>query len=65
MTLKREEAQISLDEMAARVGVSKATISRIERYLQSPRLTLVARIKNELDVTADDFLPRRNGKRSK
>jgi transcriptional regulator with XRE-family HTH domain len=49
--------------MAKRLGVSRATISRLRRSKQSPRWDLISKIRDETNgqVTADDFMPdRRN-----
>jgi transcriptional regulator with XRE-family HTH domain len=49
--------------MAKRLGVSRATVSRLRRSKQSPRWDLISKIRDETrgQVTADDFMPdRRN-----
>jgi len=55
----RERVGVTLDVLAERVGVSKATLSRVENGKQSPSLDLVGRLKAESHGTlsADDFLP--------
>ena len=54
----REMNGITLDEMAQRVNVSKATLSRVENWKQDPSLELIGRLKaaTEGAVSADDFL---------
>jgi transcriptional regulator with XRE-family HTH domain len=55
----RERAGLTLDVLAERVGVSKATLSRIENRKQAPSLDLVSKLKAASggEVSADDFLP--------
>lgn len=59
----RVEQQISLQALADAVGVTKPTMSRIERGKQKPSLDLIDRLVSETGgaVTADDFLPSRRG----
>lgn len=54
----RELAGLSLDELATRVGASKASLSRIETRLQVPSLGLVERIVSVAggELTANDFM---------
>lgn len=47
---------ISLDALAARVGVSSASLSRIERGLQFPGRGVMARIVTETGVSADEIV---------
>lgn len=56
----RQDNQISLDGMAEMLGVSSATVSRIENYKQSPNWGLVAQLKkiSKGKLVADDFLPK-------
>jgi len=60
---KLREYRISLGlsqaDLAASVGVQKATISRIEKGKRTPSMGLVARIVEASDgaLSADDFLP--------
>jgi transcriptional regulator with XRE-family HTH domain len=54
----REREGISLDGLAAAVGASKASLSRIEARLQIPSLGLVERIVSASNgaLTANDFV---------
>lgn len=49
----------SLDELAATIGISKASLSRIETFEQSPSLGVIISIvwATKGEVNADDFLP--------
>lgn len=60
LTRYRRSQGLTLDAFAARVDVSKATISRIEGWLQNPSFELMRRIIAETgsEVTADDFVHR-------
>jgi DNA-binding XRE family transcriptional regulator len=51
---------LSQSDLAASVGVKKATISRIEKGLRVPSMGLVARIVriSAGELSADDFMPR-------
>jgi transcriptional regulator with XRE-family HTH domain len=53
----RHQNHLSLAAVAASVGVSKATIGRIEQGLQTPSLELMFRLVNETNgaVTPNDF----------
>lgn len=59
----RERKKISSRALASAVGVSTATISRVERRLQDPSLSLVRRLcayfKKE-GLTAEDFVETEN-----
>lgn len=52
----REKAGLSLKALAAVIGVSAATISRIETGLQQPSLPLVQKFVDLTDLKAADFL---------
>lgn len=56
----RDARGVTLDELAARVGTSKATLSRVENWKQDPSLDLIGKLKAATDgiVSADDFLRR-------
>jgi transcriptional regulator with XRE-family HTH domain len=66
----RQAAGLSLAELAARSGVSKAMISKVERGESSPTATLLGRLAAGLGVTLTAFLapdelqPRRLRKRA-
>jgi transcriptional regulator with XRE-family HTH domain len=47
--------------VAKRLGVSRATVSRLRRAKQLPKWDLVSKIRDETggQVTADDFMPTR------
>lgn len=55
----RERAGLTLDVLAERVGVSKATLSRVENRKQDPSLDLIGKLKaaSNGEISADDFLP--------
>lgn len=54
----RTENGITLEHLAQMVGVTRATLSRIETWLQSPSLSLVCRLINATGgaLSADDFI---------
>jgi transcriptional regulator with XRE-family HTH domain len=54
----RERHCLTMRELAERIGVSQATVSRIEANLFNPSLKLIQRIFEQTDgeVRADDFL---------
>ncbi len=53
----REANGLTLEALAARVGVSAATLSRIEAGENLPSMSLVGRLKAETGISADLFLP--------
>ncbi len=53
----REANSLTLEALAARVGVSAATLSRIEAGENMPSMALVGRLKAETGISADHFLP--------
>jgi transcriptional regulator with XRE-family HTH domain len=59
LTRYRKARGLTIDALAAKIGTSKATISRLEGGLQDPSFALVRRIIAETDgeVSADDFVP--------
>lgn len=48
---RREELQISQEQAAARVGVHWTGLSRTERGLQEPKLTMLLKIAQGLETT--------------
>lgn len=54
----RKDKGISLEAIAAKAKVTRTSLSRIERGLQTPSLDLVGRIITATDgaLSADDFL---------
>ncbi len=52
----REKKGITQEELADRVNISPSHISVIERGVKTARIDTVARIANELDVSADYLL---------
>jgi len=55
MRQRRESAQIPLNHFAARIGISPAYWSRIERGLEKPPLNpLIESAANELGIPLDD-----------
>jgi transcriptional regulator with XRE-family HTH domain len=59
LRIYRQQNKLSLAAVAAAVGVTKATIGRIEQGLQTPSLELMFRLVNETNgaVTPNDFMP--------
>lgn len=53
---RREELQLSLADLAARSGVSKAMLSRIERREASPTAALLGRLCAGLDITLSGLM---------
>jgi len=53
---RREELALSLADLAARSGVSKAMISRIERQEASPTAALLGRLCAGLDITLSGLM---------
>ena len=53
-----EEKNISQKDLAKKIGVTEATISKYINNLQMPRLDLVDRIADTLNVTTDYLLGR-------
>lgn len=51
--IAREKKGITQEELAERVNISPSHISVIERGVKTARIDTVARIANELDVSAD------------
>jgi transcriptional regulator with XRE-family HTH domain len=52
---RRLELGLTIEALAERSGVSRATISKIERAETSPAAVLLARLSNALDVTLSRF----------
>ncbi len=52
----RQERALSIYEVAQRVGVSAATISRVERRLQCPSITTASRLAALLNLTLEQIL---------
>lgn len=52
----REKKNISLSKLAIKVGVDKATLSRIERNVEMPSLKLAYYIAEALGVSMYDFI---------
>jgi len=53
----RNSANVTLAEIAARVGVTEVSMSRYERGIRRPRPEIIAKIEAVTDghVTANDF----------
>ncbi len=51
----RQHRRLTLDELAAKVGVTKGCLSQIENGPKSGALDLVRRLAAALDVTLDDL----------
>ena len=54
--IAREKKGITQETLAERVNISPSHISVIERGVKTARIDTVARIANELDVSADYLL---------
>ena len=54
--IAREKKGITQETLAERVNISPSHISVIERVVKTARIDTVARIANELDVSADYLL---------
>lgn len=59
----RQKHNKPLEEIAVRVGVTRQSLSRIERGKQKPSLDLIDKLVTVTGgkVKADDFLPSRRG----
>lgn len=59
----RQEAGLTLAELAERAGLTKGTLSRIETGVQYPSFPAMVRIMEATGgaLKADDFLPRSSG----
>lgn len=57
----RQERELSIYEIADMVGVSAASISRMERRLQCPSVATAAKLSSLLGLTLEQvFLPERS-----
>lgn len=61
LRLEREARRWSLAELAARSGVSKAAISKIERCEMSPTATVLVRLAGAFELTLAGLLARAEG----
>src|ERR1700716_2033859 len=61
LRLERDMRGWSLAELGARSGVSKATISKIEREEVSPTAVILVRLANAFDLTLAGLLLRAEG----
>ncbi len=61
LRLEREARSWSLADLAARSGVAKATISKIERAETSPTAGVLVRLAGAFDLTLAGFLVRAEG----
>lgn len=52
----REEAGMTQEELAERVGISWNYLGAIEREVKTPKLETLVRIINALEVSADDVM---------
>ena len=52
----RAEKGLTMDALEERTGVSKRTISEIERGMRTPQTLTLAKLANALDVELDDLL---------
>lgn len=52
----REEAGMTQEALAERVGISWNYLGAIEREVKTPKLTILVRIINVLEVSADDVM---------
>lgn len=58
MTRIREERGLSQSQLAEMVGANQATISKIERGLGNPTLTMIRRIAKALNCQPPDLFSR-------
>jgi DNA-binding XRE family transcriptional regulator len=59
LRIRRQAANLSIDELARRVGVAKSTVSRIETWQADPSLSLVRSFCTQLPgLSANDFMVR-------
>jgi transcriptional regulator with XRE-family HTH domain len=58
MSRLREERGLSQSQLAEMVGANQATISKIERGLGNPTLTMIRRIAKALDCQPPDLFSR-------
>jgi len=65
LRLERDARGWSLAELAARAGVSKATISKIERRDVSPTAVILVRLAGAFDLTLAGLLLRAEGERER
>ncbi|MDX1739376.1 MAG: XRE family transcriptional regulator [Alphaproteobacteria bacterium] len=59
----RQAYKMSLDDLAARSGVSKSVLSQIERDQNNPTLSTIFRICTALNVTVEEILKRESSPR--
>ena len=52
----RERRFVTQEELAARTGMSRATISRLESGLQRPRISTVRKLAAALGVAPEDLV---------
>ena len=65
LRLERDARGWSLADLAARSGVAKATISKIEREEMSPTAVLLVRLAGAFDLTLAGLLLRAEGERER
>src|SRR5215207_8900273 len=65
LRLERDARGWPLADLAARSGVSKATISKIEREEMSPTAVLLVRLAGAFDLTLAGLLLRAEGERER
>jgi transcriptional regulator with XRE-family HTH domain len=65
LRLERDARGWSLADLAARAGVSKATISKIERQDVSPTAVILVRLAGAFDLTLAGLLLRAEGERER
>ena len=53
---RRDELGVSQETVAARIGVHWTGLSRIERGIQEPKLTMILRLARGLDTTPGALL---------
>jgi transcriptional regulator with XRE-family HTH domain len=61
LRLERESRAWTLSEVAERAGVSRAMISKIERYEASPTATVLVRLAGAFDLTLGSLIARAEG----
>ena len=58
MRTVRERLWVTQAELAARAGVTKATVSRLENGLQRPRISTVRKLAAALGVAPEEIVDR-------
>ncbi|MEW6041987.1 MAG: XRE family transcriptional regulator, partial [Elusimicrobiota bacterium] len=52
----RKRAEITIDDLAEKSGISFAVISKLERNIGNPELRTIAKVARALEISATDFI---------